>query len=69
MNIKLCPRNPEHFNDIEIGSTFMYLGIVYMKTNEQHDINAVNLNTGCLTYFIPTARVSKIRGSFVEDEE
>lgn len=67
MDIKLCSNKLKEFNDIETGSTFMYLGEVYMKTNNQHDVNAVNLKTGCLTYFTPTAPVAKIIGSFVEE--
>lgn len=66
MNIKFCSNKLEEFNDIEIGSPFMYLGMVYMRTNDVFDVNAVNLKTGCLTYFTPTAPVAKIKGSFVE---
>ncbi|MCQ2543443.1 MAG: hypothetical protein MJ126_04705 [Lachnospiraceae bacterium] len=66
MDIKLRSHK-ECFDDIDIGSTFIYLGIVYMRTNDVFDVNAVNLNTGCLTYFTPTAGVTKIRGSFVEE--
>lgn len=66
MDIKLRSHK-ECFDDIDIGSTFMYLGIVYMRTNDVFDVNAVNLTSGCLTYFKPDATVTKIRGSSVEE--
>ena len=67
MNIKICDSNTTYFSNISIGDAFKYNGSVYIKTDERHDINAVNLHTGCMTHFVDEEFVEKIRGSFVEE--
>lgn len=67
MDIKLCDSSSTYFSNVSIGDVFKYIGNVYIKTDERHDINAVNLHTGCMTHFMNEEFVKVIRGSFVEE--
>lgn len=69
MDIKLRNSSSTYFCNVSVGDVFKYIDNVYIKTDKRHDINAVNLHTGCMTYFIDEEFVEVIRGSFVEESD
>lgn len=67
MNINLCNNTSTCFSKIITGDVFTHDGNVYIKTDERHDINAVNLYSGYMTFFTADEIVKRIIGSFVEE--